>query len=112
MVQRVHLGMVQRNRDVEVVTLVVEDVEMEVAVADAQPGMVTQMNVQEAKTRLSQILARVERGEDVVIARDGVPIVRLLPIGPPPSRPVGFVTGSVPDAFFDPLPDVELDAWG
>ena len=37
------------------------------------------MNVQEAKTRLSQILAQAERGEDVVIARDGTPVARLVP---------------------------------
>jgi len=73
--------------------------------------MVTQVNVQEAKTRLSQLLAQVERGEDVIIARDGVPIVRLLPLSPPAPRPMGFVAGSVPDAFFEPLSDEELAAW-
>lgn len=69
------------------------------------------MNVQEAKTRLSQILAQAERGEDVVIARDGTPIARLVPFGPPPPRPVGFVPGNVPDSFFEPLPDDELERW-
>lgn len=68
--------------------------------------------MQEAKTRLSQLLQAAERGEEVVIARDGRPVVRLTPIGPPPPRPVGFVAGSVPEAFFEPLPDDELDAWG
>jgi prevent-host-death family protein len=69
------------------------------------------MNVQEAKTRLSQLLAEAERGEDVVIARDGTPVVRLVPVGPPAPRPVGFVPGSVPDAFFEPLPESELELW-
>ncbi|WP_219415968.1 type II toxin-antitoxin system Phd/YefM family antitoxin [Pseudonocardia nigra] len=73
--------------------------------------MTVQVNVQEAKTRLSQILAQAEGGEDVIIARDGTPVVRLVPVGPPPPRPVGFVTGSVPDSFFDPLPDDELELW-
>jgi prevent-host-death family protein len=73
--------------------------------------MAVQVNVQEAKTRLSQILALAEGGEDVIIARDGTPVVRLVPVGPPPPRPVGFVTGSVPDSFFDPLPDDELELW-
>jgi prevent-host-death family protein len=72
---------------------------------------VAQVNVQEAKTRLSQLLQAAERGEEVVIARDGLPVVRLVPVGPPPLRPVGFVTGSVPDAFSEPLPDDELDQW-
>jgi prevent-host-death family protein len=70
-----------------------------------------QVNVQEAKTRLSQILAAVEGGEDVVIARDGKPVVRLVPVAAPAPREVGFVTGSVPDSFFEPLPDDELTAW-
>ena len=74
--------------------------------------MVTiQINVQEAKTRLSQILARAEQGEEVVIARDGKPVVRLVPVQAVPERPVGFVAGSVPASFFEPLPADELDAW-
>lgn len=73
--------------------------------------MAIQVNVQEAKTRLSQILAQAENGEDVVIARDGTPIARLVPIGPPPPRSVGFVAGSVPQSFFEPLPDDELEQW-
>ena len=74
--------------------------------------MTTQLNVQDAKTRLSQLLARVERGEDVVIARDGTPVARLVPVRAVPERPVGFVAGSVPALFFEPLPDDELDLWG
>lgn len=73
--------------------------------------MTIQVNVQEAKTRLSQILAQAENGEDVVIARDGTPIARLVPIGPPPPRSVGFVAGSVPQSFFEPPPDDELEQW-
>lgn len=73
--------------------------------------MSVQVNVQEAKTRLSQLLARAEAGEDVVIARDGTPIMRLVPLQPAPARPVGFVHGTVTDAFFDPLPEIELELW-
>jgi prevent-host-death family protein len=71
----------------------------------------TRVNVQEAKTRLSQLLAAAERGEEVVIARGGRPVVRLVPVEEPGLRPVGFVAGSVPDAFGDPLPDDELARW-
>jgi len=70
-----------------------------------------QVNVQEAKTRLSQLLAQTERGEDVVIARDGKPIARLVPVQAVSRRPLGFVAGSVTDAFFEPLPNDELAAW-
>ena len=40
------------------------------------------VNVGQAKTDLSKLLARVEAGEDVEIARDGVPVARLVPIDP------------------------------
>lgn len=73
--------------------------------------MTVQVNVQEAKTRLSQLLAQAEAGEDVVIARDGTPIMRLVPVDPAPPRPVGFVHGTLTDAFSEPLPDGELELW-
>ncbi len=42
-----------------------------------------QVNVGQAKTELSKLLARVEAGEDVEIARGGVPVARLVPVEPP-----------------------------
>jgi prevent-host-death family protein len=41
-----------------------------------------QVNVGQAKTDLSKLLARVEAGEDIEIARDGVPVARLVKIDP------------------------------
>lgn len=69
------------------------------------------VNVQEAKTHLSQILARVEAGEDIVLARGGKPVARLVPVQGSPPRDVGFVAGHVTDAFFDALPEDELVRW-
>lgn len=40
------------------------------------------VNVHEAKTHLSRLLSRVEAGEEIVIARDGQPVARLLPFEP------------------------------
>ena len=40
------------------------------------------VNVGQAKTDLSKLLARVEAGEDVEIARDGIPVVRLVRVEP------------------------------
>jgi prevent-host-death family protein len=37
-----------------------------------------QMNIAEAKAKLSELIAAVERGEDVLIARGGHPVVRLV----------------------------------
>ena len=73
--------------------------------------MAMQVNVQHAKTHLSQLLALVEAGEEVVIARGGLPVARLAPLGPPPEREMGFVHYAVPDSFFDPLPEEELARW-
>lgn len=42
----------------------------------------TTVNVGQAKSDLSRLIALAEAGEDVEIARDGVPVVRLVPIGP------------------------------
>jgi len=70
------------------------------------------VNVQEAKTHLSALLARVEAGERVILSRHGKPIAQLVPLDPLPRRRLGFLEGSVDDAFFEPLPDEELDRWG
>ena len=73
--------------------------------------MTEQVNVQDAKTRLSELLVRVERGEDIVIARGGKPIARLTAETVTP-RPSGFVSDiTLTDAFFEPLPEDELRAW-
>lgn len=51
------------------------------------------VNVGEAKSQLSKLLALAEAGEDVEIARDGVPVVRLVPVRQ--ERPgVRFLTGA------------------
>jgi len=73
--------------------------------------MTTQVNVQEAKTHLSRLLARAVAGEDIVIARDGKPLVRLASLAEPPKRELGFVDVKIPESFWAPLPDDELDAW-
>lgn len=70
-----------------------------------------QINVQEAKTHLSRLLARVERGETIVLARGGRPIARIEPIAPAGQRELGFIELDVTGAFFEPLPDDELLAW-
>jgi prevent-host-death family protein len=46
------------------------------------------VNVGQAKTHLSQLLARVEAGEEVQIARNGVPVARLVAV-PPKTGPGG-----------------------
>ena len=71
------------------------------------------VNVHEAKTHLSRLLARVEAGEEVVIARNGKPVARLVRCKPKGKPQPGSMAGlfEVPDSFFDPLPEEELAAW-
>ncbi len=71
------------------------------------------VNVHEAKTNLSRLLARVEAGDEIVIARGGKPIARLEPIHAPTVN-LGFLDlPDIPDDFFAPLDDETLDEdWG
>ena len=71
------------------------------------------VNVHQAKTQLSRLLAQVEAGEEVVIARHGEPVARLVRCKPRGKRQFGAMRGKlvVPDSFFDPLPEAELRAW-
>jgi prevent-host-death family protein len=70
-----------------------------------------QVNVQDAKTRLSDLLARVERGEEIVIARSGVPVAQLVAVIKAPPRSFGGETFVVPDDFDAPLPETEVTGW-
>ncbi len=71
------------------------------------------VNVHEAKTQLSRLLAQVEAGEEVVIARNGKPVARLVPCEQRGRRRFGSLRGRIKldESFFDPLPEEELAAW-
>lgn len=76
--------------------------------------MTVQMNVAEAKAKLSELLAAVEAGEDVIIAQGGVPAARLVPIARAGVR-LGILEGvvdpgSVPD-FLEPMSKEDLAEW-
>lgn len=68
--------------------------------------MTVQVNVHEAKSSLSRLLERVEAGDEVVIARNGRPVARLVPVGDVPVREPGAWRGRVrvQDDFDAPLP--------
>lgn len=68
-------------------------------------------NVQEAKTHLSRLLARVEAGEEIVISRFGRPIARLVPAQPPPRQRVAGTWADdleMSEDFDDELPGDSL----
>ena len=71
------------------------------------------VNVHEAKTHLSRLLAQVEAGEEVIIARNGKPVARLVSVQRRGKRQFGAMKGRIrlDDSFFDPLPEEELAAW-
>lgn len=62
------------------------------------------VNIHEAKTRLSQLIARAQQGEGFIIAKAGKPMVRVTPIdslAPERQKRVGFLAGEfcIPDDF-------------
>jgi prevent-host-death family protein len=67
-----------------------------------------EVNVHEAKTHLSRLLQRVAAGEEITIAKAGVPVARLVAVRPTEkTRPLGFARGKIwiAEDFDAPLPD-------
>jgi prevent-host-death family protein len=71
----------------------------------------TAVNIHEAKARLSELLDRALAGEEIVIARAGKPLARLMPLESQRPRKPGTAKGRITGEFFEPLPPEELDAW-
>jgi prevent-host-death family protein len=72
------------------------------------------VNVHEAKTHLSRLLNRISAGEEIIIAKSGKPVARLVPysdrtIPRTPGKDKGLF--EVPEAFDVPLPDDVLSAF-
>jgi prevent-host-death family protein len=68
------------------------------------------INIHEAKTHLSRLLEQVAAGEEIVIAKAGKPVARLVPLeAAPRRRHLGLLKGklNVPDDFDAPLTDAE-----
>ncbi len=70
------------------------------------------INIHEAKTHLSRIVEEVAAGKEVIIAKAGKPIARLVPLsGAPRPKKLGLLRGriKVPDDFNAPLPREVLE---
>ncbi len=66
------------------------------------------VNIHEAKTHLSRLVEDVNAGEEIVLAKAGRPVARLVPIqGRREPRKLGLLAGrfTVPDDFDAPLPE-------
>jgi prevent-host-death family protein len=75
----------------------------------------TKVNIHEAKTHLSKYLARVKRGETIILCSRNEPIAELRPVKQRRTkrRPIGLADGefTIPKEFFDPLPDEIINAF-
>lgn len=77
------------------------------------PGDIT-VTIRVAKATLSELVARAEAGEEIIIARGKTLVAKLVPItAPAPKRRPGAMKGKIAldDSFFEPLPDGELATW-
>ena len=76
----------------------------------------TVVTIHKAKTELSKLLKLVEAGEEVIIARGGKEVAKLVPAGIQQKKlrvpgSMKHLLGQIPDSFFDPLPEEELKLW-
>ena len=70
------------------------------------------VNVHDAKTQFSKLLEQAHAGQEIILAKAGKPYARMVPLeSAVPKRQRGRVKELIDDAFFDPLPDAELNAW-
>ncbi|MBW2176628.1 MAG: type II toxin-antitoxin system Phd/YefM family antitoxin [Deltaproteobacteria bacterium] len=69
------------------------------------------LNIHYAKTHFSKLLLRVHSGEEIIIAKAGKPYAKLVPLKQITKRTSGIAKGKVTDAFFEPLPEKELQKW-
>lgn len=79
--------------------------------AEADPQKT--FNLHEAKTHFSRLVDRAHAGEEIIVAKAGVPYARLVPIAPEPKRkrtPGGWPElAAISDSVWsDPLPEEEL----
>jgi prevent-host-death family protein len=72
------------------------------------------VNMHEAKTRLSELVRRTLAGERVVLARNGVPVVDLVPHDRPERREGGQLRGRfwISEDFDAPMPELEKLIYG
>jgi len=69
-------------------------------------------NIHEAKTRFSQLLEAAHSGDEVIIAKAGVPYARLVPIVATAARQPGALRGQIAGDLEGPVEGDELGGWG
>lgn len=69
------------------------------------------VNIHYAKTHFSKLLLKVHSGEEIIIAKSGKPYAKLVPLKRLTKRTPGIAEGLLTDAFFESLPEEELQRW-
>lgn len=71
--------------------------------------VMVKLNIHEAKTHLSKYLAKLKAGQRILLCRRNQPVAEITPLPAVPARPrpIGLAKGrfTVPQTFFDPLPE-------
>ncbi len=72
------------------------------------------VTIHKAKTTLSQLVAEVEAGQEVILARGKEPVARIVPLTQRVKRKFGALKGKgrVGPEFFEPMTEEELAEWG
>ena len=65
----------------------------------------------EARKNFSELLELAHRGEEIIVAKAGKPYARLVPLEPRRERTPGRYADEIPDSFFEPLSNEELEVW-
>ncbi len=66
--------------------------------------MPSTVSIEDAKARLSQLIAQVEEGQDIILERNGIPVARIIPIDVPIARVIELIKRERPE---DPLVSTE-----
>ena len=71
------------------------------------------VNIHAAKTHFSRLVDEAAAGDEIIIAKAGKPVAKLVPLAQRPKRRLGMLTGvaSIPPDFDAPLPDDVIDAF-
>ena len=73
------------------------------------------LNIHEAKTHLSRYLDKLKKGETIILCKHNEPVAEIRGLPSPTSRkrPIGLAKDqlTIPDSFFEPLPDDLLKAF-
>jgi prevent-host-death family protein len=77
-------------------------------------GPIMQMTIHAAKTNLSKLIDAALKGEEVIIARGGTPVVRLVPVEAKKTFKFGVIpelVGTQAPDFLEPMTEEELREW-